>query len=433
MFRDEAKDLAEDVTNFLSLKDPDVVYVALATALSCRLDSDPVWMILVGPSSSGKTELLRMFEGKIIEHVTSLTENALVSNYNSGKDKDGNPTTPSLLNRLHRKCLIIKDMSEVITGAKEKTAKTWGVLRDAYDGYVNRAGGGAVANNRIDCKFSFLAAATKAIEVFDDAENKALGQRFMHWEIISADSDERENLFYRCLGLGKTSDIWRKEYQTKIAEFLERWMHSLPDELDCDVDGLFHLSELAAAVRTPVIRNKYERHAVTAEPEPEYGIRLGKQIYMVGCLVKAMGGNAKRVMRRLALSSMMPSARRKILEVVNQRGRVTPDDLADAVKVSERVIGRHIEDLCLLGIVARSGGDEDGPKTLFIDPKWKKHCRMIFDHSDLKGEVRDLRKIDSKNIPKFKRAKGRPVVGKPVPTVRDTIDQSLLDWIDGGH
>ena len=48
---------------YLQLDDPWVVDVALATVVANTLDGDPLWLLLVSPPSSGKTEaeLVQMF------------------------------------------------------------------------------------------------------------------------------------------------------------------------------------------------------------------------------------------------------------------------------------------------------------------------------------------------------------------------------------
>jgi hypothetical protein len=51
-------ELIECYRKLLHLPDPTAVLAALATAAANRLPGDPVWTLLVGPPSSGKTEII---------------------------------------------------------------------------------------------------------------------------------------------------------------------------------------------------------------------------------------------------------------------------------------------------------------------------------------------------------------------------------------
>src|SRR5215470_11934369 len=42
--------------------DPDAIEVAMATVVANAEDGDPLWVLLVGPPSRGKTELVQAFE-----------------------------------------------------------------------------------------------------------------------------------------------------------------------------------------------------------------------------------------------------------------------------------------------------------------------------------------------------------------------------------
>src|SRR5579863_3923358 len=50
-------DLLEVYTRHLWLPDPGILYVTLGTVAANRMSGDPVWTLLVGSSSSGKSEM----------------------------------------------------------------------------------------------------------------------------------------------------------------------------------------------------------------------------------------------------------------------------------------------------------------------------------------------------------------------------------------
>src|SRR5690242_11176366 len=65
---------------WLYLPDPDVVLVVLAAVVANRLPGDPVWLLIVGPSGGGKTEVINAVGGlPDVSRVGVLTEAALLS------------------------------------------------------------------------------------------------------------------------------------------------------------------------------------------------------------------------------------------------------------------------------------------------------------------------------------------------------------------
>src|SRR5215208_1345396 len=56
-------ELLELLGGYVHLEDPGHVWFALAVAVSAALDGDPLWGMLIGPSSSGKTEAIRALDG----------------------------------------------------------------------------------------------------------------------------------------------------------------------------------------------------------------------------------------------------------------------------------------------------------------------------------------------------------------------------------
>src|SRR5688572_3771207 len=73
-------DVVASFDRWLHLEDSDLIYVVLATAVVCRLPGDPVWPIIVGASSSGKTETLASISGlEGVRVVSTITESGLLS------------------------------------------------------------------------------------------------------------------------------------------------------------------------------------------------------------------------------------------------------------------------------------------------------------------------------------------------------------------
>jgi hypothetical protein len=133
----------ESVRRYMLL-DPgeaDYVIVALAVAVSKALtDEEPLWALLIGPPSSGKTEAIRLLDGLADASVDDLTRAGLLSWETRGKGA----RRTGLLAKLPRLALVtVSDFSSVVTmGDREARARMFGMLRVVYDGRVRRSIGG---------------------------------------------------------------------------------------------------------------------------------------------------------------------------------------------------------------------------------------------------------------------------------------------------
>ena len=100
--------------------------IVLSTAISIYLWGDPIWLLLIGPSGGGKTELLNLFkDSDDTISISRLTENTLLS---------GSLDVPSghdLLDAVKGKILIIKDLSPILELGSDAKKQILSTLRDA--------------------------------------------------------------------------------------------------------------------------------------------------------------------------------------------------------------------------------------------------------------------------------------------------------------
>ena len=82
--------IKEPFEKWLSLPNYDVVEVVAATVIANRLPGEPLWLAVVGPSSSGKTEIVRALEGvSRVHQKDNFTAATLASGYmeEGGRDR----------------------------------------------------------------------------------------------------------------------------------------------------------------------------------------------------------------------------------------------------------------------------------------------------------------------------------------------------------
>ncbi len=77
------KDIKDEWNKYIVLKDDRAVDMLLATCIGNMLiDLDPIWLMIVAPSSGGKTTLLSpIVDIKNVYFVDDLTEKTLLSGY----------------------------------------------------------------------------------------------------------------------------------------------------------------------------------------------------------------------------------------------------------------------------------------------------------------------------------------------------------------
>ena len=124
------------------IADRGVLWVFLATIIGNQLDMDPIWLHLIAPPSSGKTEFIDSVRfvkknGKdLVFPISDLTVNTFASGQ-KGKDT-------SLLNEVRRGSMVVfKDFTSMISKEPVAQKAIMGQLREIYDKtYVKRTGNG---------------------------------------------------------------------------------------------------------------------------------------------------------------------------------------------------------------------------------------------------------------------------------------------------
>lgn len=104
-----------------------------------HLDSDPVWLMLVGGSGIGKTERLMPVAGMPSTIPTSsITGEAALLSASPRKDR-ANAATGGMLQQVGaRGILILKDFTTILSMQRDKRSEVLAALREVYDGRWDR-------------------------------------------------------------------------------------------------------------------------------------------------------------------------------------------------------------------------------------------------------------------------------------------------------
>jgi len=272
------------VQKWLKLENIDLVDIVLAVLQANKLPGDPVWVLIVGPSSSVKSEIIRGLKNTPGVHaLSSFTGRTLASGFER---------VPSLLDKLNRekiKLIALKDFGSILSLYSQEKSEVMQQLREVYDGHYRKEfGNGKVVD--WEGRLGFLAGSTPAIDKYAGVISE-LGDRFMLYRIKV---DDREGISKKALGKSGQEENMRKEISSAFANVGFAVERQGVQEIGCEEslkDRIAALANLTSWCRTPVSRD-WRTQAILYHPEPEGPGRLAKSFYKLSQGLSLIRGKA---------------------------------------------------------------------------------------------------------------------------------------------
>lgn len=357
-------ELKKIVHKHLYLEDDRIIDIIFAVYLANRFDAEPLWLILVSPPSTAKTECLNPLDGHDdFYFLSTLTPSTFISGKNTGKNKP----PASLLPKIDGKTLVFKDFTTVLSMRYEQQVEILSQLREIYDGHFTKAFGTGVVFDWHG-KIGFLAACTP---IYDKHYRVigSMGDRFLLYRTPKVDSFKMGMTAQRNVG-GESS--MRGEIKDAYFRFLEQFdgLGDLKFEHDEVIDQqIVYMSCFCAIARCPVDRD-YKGDTIEYDPEPEGPARLVKQLTQIGMGLALVAGKniideevfetVKKIGRDL-----ISAPRLKILQSLydaraTEQGDswITTRGVADAVSKPTNTVKRYLEDLMIVGALRRKQESE---------------------------------------------------------------------------
>jgi hypothetical protein len=345
---------------WLHVNDAAPVIVTAAAVIANLVEGDPVWMLLVGPPSGGKTEILSSLLGlPYIVPAAAITEAALLSGtpaHDRAKDATG-----GLLRQIGQfGILLTKDFSSVLSQNADVAKKAVAALREIYDGRWDRPVG--VDDARIlhwHGKCGFIGGVTPSYDRYSAIVN-TLGDRYMLLRIPDADPTKQA---LAALAHSEREKQMRAELAQAMTGLIagadQSRVHApLDDESTAE---LVNLAIYAARARTGVDRN-YHTGELEVIPQPEGPARLVKAIRQLYGGMLALGVDDQTrwtILTRISIDCT-PRIRRPLIDaLLNPRGDdlltewQRTADIAESVGMTTRVVGVHLDNLALIGLAER--------------------------------------------------------------------------------
>jgi hypothetical protein len=323
------------------------------------VQGDPFVIVVVGPSGSIKTEVLRSFgqkKNQFVYPLSSITEHTFASGLKGNVD-----TIPQLQSR----CVVIKDFTTILSKKEDQRAAIFADIRELSDGYLQKEFGSGVKKAYYNIHSSFLCASTNAIERYYTLHH-TLGSRIMymrpHNDPTEARKQSSKNQPY-------LNEMRRELHETmhtfchQVVTKLEREPHTyleLPPEM---VDVIGEWCDFLALARTATHHDF--KGDVDEIPEPEFPTRLVNTICKLTRVHAFINERqpcdddlsfARRVVR-----DNIPTMRFAAMSALTEEWQTTAQ-LAASIRMTTRVAKRALDGLAAIGICERLARDDKKKK-----------------------------------------------------------------------
>jgi hypothetical protein len=345
--------------DYQHVEDEGHVRVALASAVTTAFDGDPLWTMLVGGPSSGKTEVIRSLDG-LGRAVDEVTRAGLLGWVGSGSK--GRPS--GLLLRVGARGLAtVADFSTLLAGDFREREQTFAALRRVYDGSYSRALGTWPKPLAWRGRLTVVAAVTGVVDNYSSHAD-ALGPRWLYFRIpeLSAAGKRRAAEHARIVAQDKRAHRQHVRELATVAvgdAAANVGVAVVPERL---ADAIVEAAIVATQARAGVPRSSYGQRDVVGEVVREEPMRMAGQLELLARGLLALRVTVPRtvqLVRRCALDSVDQTRRRALGELA--AGEVlTAADVARRARCNWHVAARALEDLALIGLVEATGRAVDG-------------------------------------------------------------------------
>jgi hypothetical protein len=350
-------ELVQVFQRWLHFRDPSVIYFVLATIAANRMDTDPVWNMLVGGPGWGKTELLVATGGLPHVHVTStVTEAGLLSG--TRRKEHATDAKGGLLKQIGDfGFLIIKDFTSILSMNRDVRAALLAALREVFDGKWTRHVG-VDGGKTLDWagKLAVMAGCTGTIDSYH-AVIGTMGERFIFYRFDHEEGDEEDQAAKAMDLVGRESHM-RQELAKAMAQFFAGiHIPTAPTRPEGeDRQRLISLAILAAHCRSAVERDSRSRE-IDLIPDGEAPGRLALTLTRLLAGLRTIGVNESEAWALLVKVALdcMPALRRKVFHLLVERydEKLTTADVAVILSYPPRTAERTLEDLAAHGVICR--------------------------------------------------------------------------------
>ena len=352
--------------------DLELVHCVLAAAACEQLEGDPPWLLLVGASGGGKTELLMPLEGIGAQIISSMTSEAALLSGSAAKDRAAEATGGVLHEMGESGHLVLKDFTSILEMGKDGMAALLAALREVYDGAYIRAVG-TDGGKKLEWKGRgiLIGGVTTAYDAKQAAIAK-MGDRFLLVRLNSDDATHQASATQAGLNFGQ-----EKRMRTELKDAYTGLLANLPiRDMEVPQEVRQRLQEIAtfvAKMRTGV--EKDEGRKVLWAHDTEAPTRLTKQLMGMYQGARAIGLNMDEALKlavRVAVDTCPPLRTRTLIALLKHDEPVTASNLSKASDIPSTGAYRATDELAALGLITARDGDSqwvNGKPVRLFSPK----------------------------------------------------------------
>ncbi|MGH8995138.1 MAG: hypothetical protein ACRDYB_03745 [Acidimicrobiales bacterium] len=342
----------------LHMPDLGALHVVLATVAANRMAGEPVWLLVIGPPASAKTETVETL-ADVPEIVTlSMTTKAGLL---SGSTEHGG-TGGVLKDGGARFLLVIKDFTSICSEHASTRNEVLAIFREVFDGRVERAvgsGGGRTLKWRGHA--GCIACATEAIDTIDMAN---FGERWVRYRLpTSSDEDRLLTGIVAVDNVGHQREQRARRTEAVTAFFADLVLPERPPESSLEErDRLIELADLGTRCRSGVVWGGGHNNEIIQVPAAEEVPRLLGELGQLSAGLRTIGvddAERWRLLTKCALDAMS-TVRRAVIEVlVNTIVDLATATVAARCRLPVSSVRRHLQELSALGLCDLDGIDPE--------------------------------------------------------------------------
>lgn len=365
-------ELTKEVGQYVYGEDDGMARIALASIVATRLKlGDPVWLIIIGPSSSGKSQILRplaLTDTKFIHRVDDLTENTFLS---GAVVKKGSPSV-SLLQRIGALgIIVISDFTVIFSKNNESRASILSQFRMIYDGEMVKYSGTKSEPIKWKGALGVLAGSTPSIYThFEEVAD--MGERFIYYRMKQYDEERATRVSMARTVYGKElDDKLSALYLEYLKESVQKAMNEQVPALSSEVDErIIAIAMFAAKLRTPTHYDRFSK-SIDKIPVSEFPMRVALQLRAIaqGLSVLSYNDTGKFEVCERDIAhiewcaySLANEERRAVLRILAQQayGAMTSTQkVADTIGLSTDIARMNLQHLTAIGVCERTGNGNE--------------------------------------------------------------------------
>lgn len=351
--------LACQFRNFLYLPDASSLYTLMGAIAANMIEGEPCWIMLVGPPSCGKSELLNSTVD--VPRMLSCCSISGEAAFLSGTEERfrAKDATGGILRQVgDHGGIILNDFTSLLSSPKDRLMTIMGIFRECYGGrWVRQIGGEGGKLLQWTGKLGLFAGCTPKIDLHH-ALTSELGERWVYYRFDQLTDGWNEMMMSLS---GERRKDWRDELRRLVRIFFEDCKLAFGKEqparefTDAERFRIYDLATLAVRCRSSVSRTEDYQREVLNPSRQEVIMRVGNaltQLLLGLCAIGVPPQDRWKILRKVALDSM-PDLRRMIIETVSQEP-ISVKDLARKLKCGPNVTRRTVEDLEIHEVLRQS-------------------------------------------------------------------------------